>query len=177
MRHLIILLSFTTAFLIAGCGSGDEAHTHGEEADHSHEQTAQQTEEEAHPHEHTDESEHDDAHNHENKESDMQLGLDETYDDEQRGTRLVLSYNKETSSFTGSVKNTTEEVLPNVRVEVHLSNGTELGPTTPVNIDPGESQSIELSATGEEFDQWSAHAEIGNSEHSHGEGGEHPEHN
>jgi len=177
MRHLIILLSFTTALLIVGCGSGDEAHPHGEEGDHSHgeptEQPAQQTEEQANPNEHTGELEHDGEHSHENEEANMQLELNETYDQLRKGTRLVLSYNKETSSFTGSVENTTEEALPNVRVEVHLSNGTELGPTTPVNLDSGQSQSIELIATGEKFDQWSAHAEIGNSEHSHGEDGEH----
>jgi RND family efflux transporter MFP subunit len=50
MRHLIILLSIITAFSIAGCGSGDEGHPHGEEGDHSHgettEQPAQQTEQE-----------------------------------------------------------------------------------------------------------------------------------
>jgi hypothetical protein len=171
MRHLIILLSFTTALLIVGCGSGDDAHPHGEEGDHSHGESAQT--EQQNSHDNTGESEHEETHDQEGEESGTQLGLEETYDQPRKGTRLILSYNSEASSFTGSVENTTKEVLPNVRVAVHLSNGTELGPTTPVNLDAGQSKSIELTATGEQFDQWSAHAEIGNSEHSHGEDGEH----
>lgn len=47
MKHLIILLSITTALLIAGCGSGDEAHPHGEEGDHSHEQQTEQAAQQA----------------------------------------------------------------------------------------------------------------------------------
>lgn len=175
MKRLIILFSISIGLIIAGCGSEDGEHSHGEDADHTHEQTAQQSEETAHSHD--GESEHEGEHSHESEESDMQLGLDETYDQLRRGTRLILSYNKETGSFTGSVQNTTEEMLPQIRVEVHLSNGTELGPTPPVDLDPGQSQSIELSADGEEFDRWTAHAEIGSSEHSHGEDGEPHEHN
>lgn len=175
MKRLIILFSISIGLIIAGCSSEDGEHSHGEDADHTHEQTAQQSEKTAHSHD--GESEHEGEHSHESEESDMQLGLDETYDQLRRGTRLILSYNKETGSFTGSVQNTTEEMLPQIRVEVHLSNGTELGPTTPVDLDPGQSQSIELSADGEEFDRWTAHAEIGSGEHSHGEDGEPHEHN
>lgn len=177
MKRLIILFSISIGLVITGCGSGDKEHSHGENADHTHEQTAQQTDGSAHSHEHTVESEHEGEHSHKGEESDMRMGLDETYDQLRKGTRLVLSYNKETGSFTGSVQNTTEEMLPQIRVEIHLSNGTELGPTTPVDLDPGQSQSIELSADGEEFDWWTAHAEIGSGEHSHGEDGEPHEHN
>ncbi|MYE89263.1 hypothetical protein F4X33_09745, partial [Candidatus Poribacteria bacterium] len=66
-----------------------------------------------------------------------------------------------TSSFVGSVENTTGNILKNVRVEVHLSNGTELGPTTPKDLSPSESMKIELDATGQTFDTWSAHPEVG----------------
>lgn len=60
MKRLLILISITTGLLFGGCGSGDEGHTHGEGADHSHGETEQvatteQTEED-HGHEHAAES-------------------------------------------------------------------------------------------------------------------------
>ena len=67
-----------------------------------------------------------------------------------------------------------------VRVEVHLSNGTELGPTTPTDMAPGEMLTISLPATEESFTGWTAHAEVGAGGESGGEhesaeesGGEH----
>lgn len=113
------------------------------------------------------------------EESGASLGLDETYDFVRKGTRLILRYDAESNSFAGTVQNTTGEVLDNVRVEVHLSNGTELGPTTPVDLAPGETTDVSLAATGEPFTGWTPHAEVGEGEHGgggdgeHGEGGEH----
>ena len=40
------------------------------------------------------------------------------------GARLVLQFNPNTQVFAGSVTNTTGETLSQVRVEVHLDNGT-----------------------------------------------------
>ncbi|MGM0546542.1 MAG: hypothetical protein ACQEST_07455, partial [Bacteroidota bacterium] len=87
--------------------------------------------------------------------------------------RLNLSYDSETESFAGTIENTTQDVLPQVSVSVELSNGTELGPTDPVDLESGESQSIELDAAEETFDSWSAHSEMGSGGHSHGEDGDH----
>ena len=42
----------------------------------------------------------------------------------------------------GDGKRTTASTLRRVRVEVHLSNGIELGQTTPVDLAPGESVEI-----------------------------------
>jgi hypothetical protein len=85
--------------------------------------------------------------------------------------RLVLSYDVQSNSFNGFVENTTDNTLKQVRVEVHLSNGVELGPTTPTDLEPGESNTVHLPAQDEDFDGWSAHPEIGeNDEHEHGEG-------
>lgn len=110
------------------------------------------------------------------EESAQQFGIDETYDHTRSGARLILSYDSATNSFTGTVENTTSETLPRVRVEVHLSNGTELGPTPPVDLAPGQTIAITLEATSEPFATWSAHPEVGGGgsggEHS-GEGGEH----
>ena len=62
------------------------------------------------------------------------------------------------------MENTTSNALSNVRIEVHLSNGTELGPTTPVDMRPGEMYAINMPATQEPFTGWIAHAEVGGGE-------------
>jgi len=115
------------------------------------------------------------------EESGVELALDQTYDQVRNGARLVLSYNRDNNSFNGFVENTTGETLDRVRVEVHLSNGVELGPTTSVDLVPGEIHDIKLSAKNFEFDSWTAHPEVGGSngesghaedENEHGQEGE-----
>lgn len=95
------------------------------------------------------------------EESGAQYQLDETYDEVRAGAHLVLSYSADANNFSGTVENTTREVLEAVRVEVHLSNGTELGPSTATDMLPGEIISILLSATEEPFETYSAHTEVG----------------
>ena len=113
------------------------------------------------------ESESDDG-----EESGVSLALDETYDVIRKGARLILRYDALSNSFVGTVQNSTDGALNGVRVEVHLSNGTELGPTTPVDLAPGESVDVSLAATEEPFTGWTPHAEVGEGEHgSGGEGG------
>ena len=107
----------------------------------------------------------------EGEESGTQFRLDDVYDDVRKGAHLILSYDTESNSFLGTVENTTDEVLEKVRVEVHLSNGIELGPTTAVNLKPGEKVDVELKASEKDFETWSTHVEVGSSEHEH-EGGE-----
>jgi len=110
----------------------------------------------------------------EGEESGTELALDETYDNVRNGARLILTYDAQSNSFNGTVENSTEKTLERVRVEVHLSNGTELGPTTPGDLKPGEKRNITLKATSTGFDGWSAHPEVGNEEHGGSEGeGEH----
>ena len=101
------------------------------------------------------------------------LAPDETFDMVRSGARLILSYDAPSNSFKGTVENTTNNVLGQVRIEVHLSNGTELGPTTPVDMAPGEVVAINLLATQASFTGWVAHAEVGSqgSESGGGEGG------
>lgn len=53
-----------------------------------------------------------------------------------------MSYNQETNAFIGTIENTTNETLKSVRVEVHLSNGKELGPTPSVDLASGEKKEI-----------------------------------
>ena len=95
------------------------------------------------------------------EESGQQFAKNETYDKIRNGARLILNYDPNMSAFVGTVENTTNQTLSQVRVEVHLSNGTELGPTTPRDLAPGEKMDIRLDATGENFSTWGAHPEIG----------------
>ena len=97
------------------------------------------------------------------------LASDESLDTTLSGARLILEYDAAINSFKGTVENTTDGVLERVRVEVHLSNGAELGPTTPTEMAPGELLTINLPATEESFTGWTAHAEVGG-------GGEESEH-
>ena len=75
------------------------------------------------------------------------LGLGETFDMVRGGARLILGYDAPSNSFKGTVENTTNSVLSRVRIEVHLSNGTELGPTAPVDLAPGEVVAVNLPST------------------------------
>ena len=97
------------------------------------------------------------------------LSPDETFDAVRDGARLILSYDAASNLFEGTVENTTNGVLDRVRIEVHLSNGTELGPTPPIALAPGEVLAIILQSTPDSFDGWIAHAEVGGGE----SGGEH----
>ena len=110
----------------------------------------------------------------EGEESGTELALNETYDKVRNGARLILAYNAQSNSFEGTVENTTAETLKRVRVEVHLSNGKELGPTPAADLAPGEKRDVQLIATSTDFDGWTAHPEVGEGEHgSGGGGGEH----
>ena len=98
------------------------------------------------------------------------LAPNETFDTTRAGARLVMSYDATANAFTGTVENTTNNILNNVRIEVHLSNGAELGPTTPVDMAPGEVIAINLPSTPESFTGWTPHAEVGSGEGAGGEG-------
>jgi len=103
------------------------------------------------------------------------LAPNETFDEVRGGARLILNYDATSNAFTGTVENTTNNTLTNVRIEVHLSNGTELGPTIPVDMAPGQVLAVDLPSTQASFTGWVAHAEVGGGEgQASGEGsGEH----
>lgn len=114
------------------------------------------------------------SHSEEGEESGAELALNDTYDRVRNGARLILTYDAQSNAFKGTVENTTNETLKQVRVEVHLSNGKELGPTAAVNLASGEKSEVQLSATSTDFDGWTAHPEVGKGEHgSDKERGEH----
>lgn len=61
-----------------------------------------------------------------------------------------------------------------MRVEIHLSNGVELGPTRRIDLKAGKSIPVELSALDQTFTHWVTHPEAGNEE-AHGPGEEEDE--
>ena len=107
----------------------------------------------------------------EGEESGTLLTLDQTYDAVRNGARLFLRYDAVADAFVGTVQNVTDASLSMVRVEVHLSNGTELGPTKPVDLGPGETIPVKLVATAAAFTGWTAHPESGPGHGTGGEGG------
>lgn len=143
-QRILIVIAFLLAVVLASCSSEPQT---GEHQDSGSAREGQE-------------------------ESGAELALDETYDQVRSGARLILVYDAESNSFVGTVANTTETVLKQVRVEVHLSDGTELGPTTPTDLEPGESIDVTLVASSDGFDGWTAHPEVGGGEGEHGGEGE-----
>lgn len=125
-------------------GEGGERAEHREEGEHGEEG------------EHSEEEEHGE----EGEESGVYIARDATWDAVRRGIRLTLSYDAERDAFMGTVENATEATVCAVRVEVHLANGPELGPTDRQDIAAGGSGAVELSAEGEDFETWTAHPEV-----------------
>ncbi len=105
--------------------------------------------------------EHAAEHGDEGEEAGFRLGVNETYNEVRNGVRMVLAYDSTDGMFVGTVENVTEAMILRVRVEVHLSDGTEVGPTEPGDLRPGEARSVSLSAEGRSFAWWKAHAESG----------------
>jgi len=104
-------------------------------------------------------------HNEEKEESGIELKKNATYDKTRNGAHLILEYDETSNSFKGIVENKTKRTLKRVRVEVHLSNGIELGPTNPVTLQAGEKRTVKLAASEKSFSTWGAHPEVGNGEH------------
>ena len=106
------------------------------------------------------EGEHDEGgEGEEGEESGEYIGRGESWDATRRGMQLTLSYDEARDAFVGTVENTTEATICAVRVEVHLADGPELGPTERQDVGAGESVSVELPAEGESFERWTAHPE------------------
>ena len=78
----------------------------------------------------------------------------------ENGVHLIMYYDEQNTPFVGTVENTLNITLEQVRVEVHLSNGEELGPTTPVDLNPGEISDVILVANNTDFEWWSVHPEV-----------------
>ncbi len=96
----------------------------------------------------------------EGEEAGERIGRHDTWDATRRGARLVLSFDPAVNAFVGTVENTTRQTLCAIRVEVHLSTGTELGPTGRTDLPAGETTAVELPTGGRFFNKWTAHPEM-----------------
>ena len=162
IRTTLAAVAVLWALAPSGCASEGEADGHEwHAAEHGGESTGEHARDRG------------GSHDEMGEESGTELALDDRYDSVRHGVRLILAYDEQSNSFKGTVVNVTDETLRRVRVEVHLSNGTELGPTTPADLGPGRKRDIELTATKMGFDGWTAHPEVGSSEHADEHGGEH----
>lgn len=140
----------------AGVGDGEEEGEHGEEGEGEHGEGRGEHEDENG--EHGGEGGHEEGD--EGEESGVYIGRAESWDETRRGARLVLSFDPGDNAFAGTVENTTDETLCAVRVEVHLSTGTELGPTPRTDLAPSTSTTVELATAGAAFERWTAHPEM-----------------
>ena len=149
---ILMLVGVVSLLALAGChGGGSESGEHSDGAESGEHGGGSESGE------HSGGSESGEG----DEESGTQFALGETFDEVRAGARLVLSYDSEANVFVGRVENTTGATLSGVRVEVHLSNGTELGPTAPVDLTPGQIVEVALPATSQTFASWSAHPEVG----------------
>ncbi len=127
-----------------GEGEHDEEGEHGEEGEHSGSEG---------------EGEHGEG-GEEGEESGVYIGIEDAWDVTRRGAKLVLSFDPTSNAFVGTVENTTDQTLCAVRVEVHLSTGTELGPTERTDLPSGETTVVKLPTSAEAFETWTAHPEM-----------------
>jgi len=139
---------------------GGEAREDGEGGEH-----AEAGEGGEHTGEHAEGGEHEgehggEAHDEEGEESGVYIAKAETWDVVRRGAHLVMTFDPASSTFVGTVENTTAERLCEVRVEIHLSTGTELGPTTRIDLTTGQTTAVRLPTEGEAFESWTAHPEM-----------------
>ena len=86
---------------------------------------------------------------------------------------MMMIYDAPSNIFIGILQNTTNGALTDVRIEVHLSNGAELGPTNRVDMASGQIMGVFMPSTPGPFTGWTAHAEVGGGEGSGEPGGEH----
>ena len=97
----------------------------------------------------------------ESGESGTRYGRADTARESRAGVDLVMRYESARERFEGTVTNGNGAAVDDVRVEIHLSNQVELGPTPRVTLAAGEVRQVELDARGQRFQTWSVHVEIG----------------
>ena len=185
MRKLIVLPVLILTLSFWSCKSNAQEHSKNEavhQEDKGHDQDDVQHGKETKGHDQDDVSHDNEGEKkrgyigeREGEEDGTQYDLNATYNITKHGVRLVLKLDKKANTFKGYMLNTTNKDVERARVEIHLSNGIELGPTKPLTLKPKMKKEISLKASGKSFKTWSAHAEFGSNEHGHGgnhEGGE-----
>ena len=90
--------------------------------------------------------------------------MSETARQSRSGVDPARSFDRATASFAGTVTNPTAAPVAGVRVEIHLSNGVEPGPTPLLTLNPSQASPVARDARGQEFTTWQVHLEIGRDE-------------
>jgi hypothetical protein len=98
-------------------------------------------------------------HSEEGEESGVYIARTARWSETRGDAWLQLSFNSGSNAFSGRVSNTGNEPLCDVRIEVHLSTGVELGPTEATEVPYGGSINVTVPTGGEEFATWTAHHE------------------
>lgn len=98
-----------------------------------------------------------------------------TADEVVSGIHLIITYNEQSKSFTGTLENLNTNVAQQTRLEAHVydaaGNSQEFGPTTPVDMQPGAKRTVTLATPGVgNFTTFKVHAEVGAAS-AGGEGG------
>ena len=167
---LLTLVSLGLISFFGGCQSQTTEEQTGEHTEISREAVGEHAEtsrEERGEHAETsreERGEHGEAgesHDEKSEESGERFTINQIHNAARNGIRLVLRYDQEARAFTGTVENIIEEIVPQVRVEVHLSNGVELGPTPPIDLGPGKKIPVTIPYEGNPFTWWTTHAETG----------------
>ena len=98
----------------------------------------------------------------------VQFAKNETATDVRQGVALTVNFDAARGVFTYALENTTAATVSQVRVEIHLSNGCEIGPTPNVDLAAGETKTAELDPRDEpepecqqDFATFSIHVELG----------------
>ena len=102
----------------------------------------------------------------EGEEKGIEYSIDQSCEVIQNGCYLYLSFDKDKNEFIGYAKNLSDRTLTGVRLEIHLDNGIELGPTRRVTLAPEAVVNLSLKGSSRKFSKWTAHLEVGSSEGS-----------
>ena len=165
-RLLPIVTALVLSLGLAACGAESQPDADGAGESTLAQQTAERGEErDGGEHEEADGDEHSDGgdgeeHGEEGEESGVYIARTASWSETRNDAWLQLSFNSASNSFVGRVSNTGNEPLCDVRVEVHLSTGIELGPTERTGVPYGGSINVTLPSGGEEFATWTAHPEM-----------------
>ncbi len=95
------------------------------------------------------------------EENTAQYGLGDTFDQVRAGSRLIMNYDPAANAFVGTVENTTQHPTEQRADRDPPLQRSRIGPTTPIDLAPGEVSNVRLDATTQPFDTWVAHAEVG----------------
>jgi hypothetical protein len=82
------------------------------------------------------------------------------------GIHIICKYNIDNRYFSGSLMNTTNELIGGVKVKVYLSNGMTLDPSpaTDLKTEAEYESTFIIDAEVKEWDKWDAQIEFENTE-------------